>query len=336
MGMLKNIFWKDGDKNTIVYRFDMKNDYVSRGSILTVEEGQACVFCHQGKMADVFLPGRYKLDTDSIPIITKLLSWKYGFQNPFRSNIYFVNMTQFTGQKWGTINPIIVRDADYGAVRIRGFGGFAFRVDDPYIFLKELSGTSSTFKTEDIMEHIKSILMMRITDAIGESKIPILDMAGKLVELAKSIKGNIQEKFTETGMTLTTFTIENLTLPKELEEMLDKTAGYTMSRKTLDVEMTKAQMEALKSAAANPGTGGSMGAGMGIGMGLGMGQMFGGMMGNMAQQVQSAQHNNTVQPAAVIPAVAAGSDGKKPKFCPNCGAKLTEVTKFCPECGEKL
>ena len=175
MALLKNIEWKDNSNNTIIYRYDMKDDYVSKGSVLTVRDGQNVVFATQGKMADVFLPGYYKLDTKSIPVLTKLMSWKYGFQNPFHSDIYFVSTKQFTNQKWGTPNPITIRDKEFGAVRVRGFGSYSFRVKDAYVFLSELSGSGHSFTTQDITDHLRSVLISGITDAIGESNLSVLD-----------------------------------------------------------------------------------------------------------------------------------------------------------------
>ena len=135
MAILKVIEWTDDTRNTIVYKVDMKGNVIKKGSALTVREGQVAVFCDKGRMADVFLPGFYKLDTDSLPVITKLLSWKYGFETPFKSDVYFVNTHRFTNQKWGTSNPIMVRDADYGAVRVRGYGTYSFRVKDAFVFM---------------------------------------------------------------------------------------------------------------------------------------------------------------------------------------------------------
>jgi membrane protease subunit (stomatin/prohibitin family) len=321
MGLLKNIFWKGQDKNTIVYRFDMKNDYVSRGSLLTVEESQAAIFCHQGKMADVFLPGRYKLGTDNIPILTTLMSWKYGFENPFRSNIYFVNMTQFTGQKWGTVNPIIIRDAEFGAVRVRGFGSYAFRIDDPYVFMKEVSGTVPNFKTDDICEYLRGILLTHITDAIAETGKSILDLSANLLEMAKVVKTNLQEVYQDYGVKLTAFNIENLSLPAELEATLDKAAGNRMIRDTIDIEERRARADAIKLAAANEGNGSS---GMGMIMGMGLGQSFAGAMTG----------NNGV-PMGSTAGTATGAKGDT-KFCSECGAKISKTAKFCPECGNKF
>ena len=152
MGILKLIEWKDASADTIVYRLDIGKDYITRGSKLTVRESQACVFCHKGKMTDVFLPGFYTLDTDNVPLLTKLMSWKYGFESPFKSDVFFVNTRQFTNQRWGTKNPIIIRDADYGAVRVRAFGTFAFKVSDAYLFMKELSGTVPSYRTSDFCQ----------------------------------------------------------------------------------------------------------------------------------------------------------------------------------------
>ena len=279
----------------------MKNDYVSKGSVLTVRDGQNVVFATQGKMADVFLPGYYKLDTKSIPVITKLMSWKYGFENPFRSDIYFVSTKQFTNQKWGTPNPITIRDKEYGAVRVRGFGSYSFRVKDAYVFLTELSGSGHSFATQDITDHLRSVLISGISDAIGESNLSVLDFAANLDELGNR------------GLELVKFTIENLSLPEELEKALDQNTAMMMRRGTTDVEMRLAQADALREAAKNPGMAGTMiSAGMGMGMGANMGKMF-------SQMTEPAADNNA---------------GKK--FCPQCGASVKAGAKFCPDCGTKL
>ncbi len=335
MGLLKNIEWTDESKNIIVHKFDMKNDYVSKGSALTVRDSQVAIFAHKGKMADVFLPGFYKLDTESIPVLTKLMSWKYGFENPFRSDIYFVNTRQFTNMKWGTANPIILRDADYGAVRVRGYGTYAFRVKDAFVFMQELSGTNSSFRTEDITSYIKSIVVSAISDALGESGIPILDMAGNLLELGEAVRRGMQPTFEKLGLELTNFVFENFSLPKELEEALDKNTSLGMMRGNMDVYTRMAQADALKEAAKNPGMAGAT---MGAGLGFGMGNMFGSMM---REQPAAAAAETTACPkcGARVPASA--------KFCPDCGQPMGNVcpkcgkpvkagAKFCPECGAPL
>jgi len=340
MGILKNIFWEDNTKNTIVYKMDMKNDYISKGSALTVRDSQVAIFAHKGKMGDVFLPGFYKLDTNSIPFITKMLSWKYGFENPFRSDVYFVNTKQFTGEKWGTINPIIIRDKDYGAIRIRGYGTYSFKVKDAYVFMQELSGTNSSFKTQDITDYLRSMVITGISDAIGESKIPVLDMAGNLIELGKYVQKALQEDFNAIGVELSKFNFENFSLPEELEKALDKNTSLGMMKGNIDVYTQMAQADALKEAAKNPGMAGStMGAGLGMGLGMGMGNMFGNMAQNTGGGKSKASGTECGKCGEMIP------DGAK--FCPKCGsangmtcpgckAVVKAGSKFCPECGKSL
>ena len=195
MALLKVIEWSDNSHNTLVYKIDTKKNVIARGSALTVREGQAAVFCDKGRMADVFLPGYYKLDTDSLPVLTALLSWKYGFETPFKSEVYFVSTNRFTKQRWGTANPIMLRDPDFGAVRVRGYGTYSFRVKDPYVFMTELSGSHSTYRTEDISDHIRSMLVMAISDALGESGISVVDMAANLMELSDAVKASLEKSW---------------------------------------------------------------------------------------------------------------------------------------------
>lgn len=338
MGLLKNIEWKDNSNNTLVHKLDMKNDYISKGSVLTVRDGQVAVFATEGKMADVFLPGRYKLDTKSIPIVTKLMSWKYGFQNPFRSDVYFVSTKQFTNQKWGTPNPITIRDQEYGAVRVRGFGTYGFRVQDAYVFLTELSGSKYAFTTEEIADYLRSIVVSGITDAIGESKLSILDFAANLEELGQAVQQSLTKTFSTLGLELTRFTFENFSLPEELEKALDKNAAAMMRRNTTDIEMRLAQAEALKEAAKNPGMAGSMlGAGIGMGMGANMGRMFGQMSdpaNNHAKRF-CPECGTEVSAKAKFCAMC-GAKMAAANTCGKCGATVKPGSKFCPECGNKL
>lgn len=193
MALLKNIEWTDDSSDLLVYKYPVSKNQINRGSALTVRESQVAIFVDKGRLADVFLPGYYKLDTDNLPILTKLLSWKYGFETPFKSDIFFVNTKQFTNQKWGTVNPIIVRDKDYGVVRIRGFGNYSFKVDDAYVFMKNLSGTNSSYKSSEITDYLRSIVLSGISDAIGESKISVLDMAGNLQDFSKTVEVKVGE-----------------------------------------------------------------------------------------------------------------------------------------------
>ncbi len=338
MGILKNIEWTDASTNTIIYKYQVKKDQINKGSALTVREGQVAIFVDKGRLADVFLPGFYKLDTQNLPILTKLMSWKYGFETPFKSDIYFVNTKQFTNQKWGTVNPILVRDKDYGAVRIRGFGNYAFKIDDAYIFMKNISGTNPTFESEQVTDYLRSMVLSGISDTLGESKIPVLDLAANLQELSRLVESKLDEDFKNIGIKLTKFVFESFSLPEELEKALDKNTSLGMLRNNMDVYTQVETLEAMKAAANNQGAaGGTMGAGMGLGMGMGMGNMF-------AQNMNNSQ--NMAGSKKACPACGAQINGN-PKFCPECGQNMkptcpkcgTDVkpnAKFCPECGSKL
>lgn len=338
MGILKLIEWKEETTDTIVYRYDLKKDYITRGSKLTVRESQACVFCHKGQMADVFLPGFYTLDTDNVPLLTKLMSWKYGFESPFKSDVFFVNTKQFANQKWGTKNPIIIRDKEYGGVRVRAFGTYSFRVSDPYVFMKEISGLVKSYRTDDIAEWLRSTIVTRVTDIIGESKIPVLEMAGNLVELGDIVAGQLCEKLKEIGIEIPSFNFENFSMPEALEKALDDSATLGILGKNMDVYVRKAQADALRDAAKNPGTaGGTMGAGIGMGLGMQMSNMFATM--NQPQQQAAPAVIRCPSCSATITATAkfcpeCGTPIKTE--CPKCGTKFKAGTKFCPECGEKI
>ena len=340
MGLLKVIEWTESDPNTIVYKVPMNGNTINRGSVLNVRESQVAIFCDKGRMADVFLPGYYKLETDSVPVLTKLMSWKYGFEKPFKSDVYFVNTHQFTNQKWGTSSPIMIRDADYGAVRVRGFGTYAFRVKDAYEFMKELSGTLPSFSTRDISDYIRSMLVMGISDAVGESRIPVLDMAGNLIELSATVRTSLSHRFEAMGLELTGFNFESFSLPPELEKALDESTRLGMMRKNIDVYTQLAQADALKEAAKNPGMAGStMGAGIGMGMGMGMGRMFADMSGANAAPARNGGGRHCIHCGAAISATAkfCPECGKPTSpTCPSCGAKLPAGSNFCPECGSKL
>ena len=305
MGILKNIKWSSNDRSTIIHKFDMGRDQVNKGSALTVSEGQAAIFIYKGKLADVYLPGFYKLDTDNMPVLTKLMSWKYGFQTPFSADIYFVRTTQFTNQKWGTSNPIIIRDQDYGAVRVRAYGNYSFRIHDPYVFMQNISGACTTYTSEEISNHLRSIVVGGISDALGESKLSILDLAGNMQEMGNIVETKLAKDFTEIGLALSKFNFENFSLPEQLEKALDENSALSMYRKNLDVYKAKGQTDAMLNAAKNTGTvGGFMGAGLGMGMGSQMANQF--------------------------------TDGNSGNTCPNCNAQVKANTKFCPECGTKI
>lgn len=330
MALLKNIQWVEEDKNTIIYKYNVGSDQVNKGSALTVRESQAAIFIYKGKLADVFLPGYYKLDTDNMPLLTKLMSWKYGFETPFKADIYFVSTKLFTNQKWGTANPIIIRDEEYGAVRVRSYGSYSFRVDDPYIFMKNVSGTCASFSSDEISNYLRSMLVSGITDALGESKLSILDLAGNTQEMAGIVTSKLKEDFKQIGLELAKFNFENFSLPEQLEKALDENSALSMYRKNMDIYQAKARSDAMMSAAQNTGSvGGFMGAGIGMSMG-----------NQMAQEMNQSAANKACPNCGHMVKSSA-------KFCPECGTKMIPVcpnckkelpagTKFCPDCGTKL
>ncbi len=345
-----NIVWNDDTKNTIVYKYPFKNygREVNDKSTITVKESQAAVFVHKGQIADVLGPGLYNLKTDILPILTKLAAWKYAFETPITLDVYFVNTKQFTNIKWGTLNPIMMRDPDFGVIRVRGFGAFAFKVDDPAVFLKELFGTNSSFKTDDITGFLRTMLLSALADALGESKISALDLAANTMEFNESVKAKIQEKFQEIGLYLTNLFIENMSVPEEVEKALDERAKYGILGDSTDTMMKVSAAEAMRSAAKNTGAAGAfMGAGVGIGAGLGMGGVMGGAFSANAQGDQKTANRKLSGGNAKCPSCGTevgagakfcpecGTKLPKSKYCPNCGAEVGDA-KFCPECGNKL
>lgn len=344
-----NVVWNDDSKNTLVYKYPLKNygREINNKSTLTVKESQCAIFVHKGQIADVFGPGLYDLGTDIFPILSKLAGWKYGFQTPITCDIYYINTKQFTNIQWGTKNPIMMSDSRFGMVRVRAFGTFSYKVDDPAVFLKELFGTNSTFVTDDINDFLKSMLLSCFADSLGESKVSALDLAANTLEFNEIVKGSVQNKFNELGLKLVNLFIENMSLPEEVTKAMDERTKLGILGDSTDTLMKVSAAEAMKTAAANQGVGGAFMAG-GVGMGAGVG--IGAMMAN-AMAGSNNQNNGNANNAAggtVCPScgktVSAGSKfcpecGKAvsaTKFCPECGAKVSAGAKFCPECGKKL
>lgn len=332
MALLKVVEWTDNTSDVIVHKIDMRDNVINRGSKLTVRESQVAIFCDKGRMADVFLPGMYKLTTDSLPIITRLLSWAYGFETPYKSDVYFVNTKQFVNCKWGTSTPVILRDADYGAVRVRCYGTYSFRVKDAFLFMQELSGTHSSFKTGDISDYIRSILVMEMSQALGNSGISVLDMAANLSQLSAGVKKSLQPRMDALGLELSAFNFESFSLPEELEKALDENTKLGILRNNVDVYTRLAQAEAMKEAAKNTGAaGGAFGAGLGASLGFAASQ-------NLQQQTAHTGRACAKCGAELTPRAKFCPECGEPvlSVCPKCGATLSAKAKFCPECGEKL
>ena len=298
--LLEVIEWKDDGSDTIVYRFPDNDAAIKNGAQLTVREGQAAVLINEGQLADVFKPGRHKLETANLPILTKLKSWAHGFNSPFKVDVYFVKTTQQTDQKWGTPNPIMMRDPEIGPVRVRAFGSYSYRVTDPGKFLIEIVGTDGRYTSDEIGGQLRAHVVTEFTDALGEAKVPVLDLAANYKELGATIGGFMKTALEgQYGLGLTTFLITNISLPPAVEEMLDKRSSMGLLGDLGKFQQFQAG-NAMEAAAKNPGSGG-MGDAMGMGMGVAMGQMMAGAMGG-AQQPQAP-----AAPAAA-PAAPAGDD----------------------------
>ncbi|WP_448518104.1 SPFH domain-containing protein [Rhodoflexus sp.] len=274
------IEWLDNSRDTLVWRFDHANNEIKYGAKLIVRESQAALFINEGQLADVYMPGTHTLTTQNMPILSTLKGWKYGFESPFKAEVYFVNTKVFANWKWGTKNPITLRDPEIGPVRLRAFGNYSIRVSDPAKFVKELVGTNSQFRAEDVADNLRNMIVTRFTDIIGEAKIPVLDMAGNVNEFSNYIKEKIAHDFDQYGVEIVKVLVENISLPPEVEAMLDKRSSMGILS-NLD-QYTKFQAaNAIEKAADNPS--GGMGAGMGVGMGFGLGnQMMNNVVGNTA------------------------------------------------------
>lgn len=264
------IEWTDDSRDTMVWRFERQGHAIKYGAKLTVREGQAAVFVHEGQIADTFGPGLYMLETNNMPILTTLQHWDHGFRSPFKSEIYFVNTTRFNDLKWGTRNPVIARDPEFGPVRIRAFGTYSMRVTDPAKFIAEIVGTDGEFTRDEISFQLRNVMVQEFSRVIASSGIPVLDMAANTDQLGKVVAKAIAPTVGNYGLTIPEFYIENISLPDEVEKMLDKRTSIGIVG-DLDRFGQYARAEAMLNASNNQGgAGAAMGAGMGAAMGMGM------------------------------------------------------------------
>jgi membrane protease subunit (stomatin/prohibitin family) len=289
--------WTDDSNNTMVYRFERYGNEIKNGTKLTVRESQAAVFINEGQLADVFPPGMYELTTSNLPVMSTLNGWAQGFKSPFKAEVYFVNTKRFTDLKWGTRNPVMLRDAEFGPIRLRAFGNYSIRVTDPGKFLKEIVGTDGHFTTDKVSRQLKDIVVSRFTDALGESRIPALDLAANYDELGRFMEEKMASEFGEYGLELVKLLIENISLPPAVEEALDKRSsmGFLGDLNQYSRFQAAASMEA---AAENPG--GTASGGIGMGMGFAMANQMGQVLGG----AQSPQAPPAGGPPPIPPAVS--------------------------------
>lgn len=272
--------WIDDSNDTMVYRFERYNNQIKYGAQLTVREGQAAVFVSEGKLADVFNPGMYELETKNLPILSTLQGWKYGFNSPFMAEVYFCSMRQFTDLKWGTMNPIVMRDAEFGPTRIRAFGTYVVRIQDPAVIIRQIVGTDGHFTVDEIVNQLRDLIVSRFSEIVAQSRIPVLDLAANYSALGDLLTERISPEFQTYGIELTKMLVENISLPPEVEAALDKrTSIGIVGNLAAYTQFNIAN--SIPDAAKNPGGLAAAGAGIGLGMAMAgpMGQAMAGAQG---------------------------------------------------------
>ena len=301
------IQWTEEDDGTLAWRFPMADMEIQYGASLTVRESQMAVFVNEGKVADVFGPGMYKLTTQTIPVLTYLKNWDKLFESPFKSEVYFFSTRQQVDQKWGTPQPVTIRDKDFGAIRLRAFGNYNFRIADPKLFHTEISGTRASYGAADLDGQLRGLVLQHLSDAIAQSGIPFLDLAANQIEFAKALSAELSPAFAAIGLKLEGLTVQSVSLPEELQKVLDQKIGMGMVGNDMGKFMQYQTAQAIPKLAEGLGTGGGGIAGdaMGLGAGMAMGQVLAqnlqqGLQGSAAQASAAATTQAGVKPEDVM------------------------------------
>lgn len=302
------IEWTDDSNDTMVWRFPRYDNEIKQGAQLVVRQAQVAVFVNKGEIADLFPSGQHRLTTENLPVLSTLMGWKYGFHSPFKAEVYFVNTRNFTNLKWGTKNPVILRDREFGPVRLRAYGTYVIKVSDPARFIREIVGTGGHFTVEEVAEQLKNLIVTRFSDMLAESGIPVLDLAASYNELSEYLSGKLAPEFREYGIEVTKLLVENIALPPEVETALDKKSSMGIIG-NLDNFLKFQSAQALEAAAQNPG--GDAAAGVGMGIGFAMANQ----LGKMAMDPQKPQQHTPAGPPPLPAAEACsyyvGKNGKK-------------------------
>jgi membrane protease subunit (stomatin/prohibitin family) len=313
------IEWNEPQDGILAFRYPMQDLEIQNGGQLTVSESQVAAFVNEGKIADIFGPGLHTLSTRNLPILTDLMNWDKDFESPFKSEVYFFSTRLQIDQKWGTATPITIRDQEFGAVRLRCFGIYNYRIADPKLFFNQVSGTREAYFAADLEGQLRDTILAEITQTFATSGLPFLDLAANQATLAAKIVANLKPAFAALGLELNQFNVENISLPDELSKVLDQRIGMSMVG-DVNRYTQYAAAESLDLAAANTG------GGAGVGMGLGAGAAVAQVLASSLKQPSAAP-----APVAVAPAAAPSADTK---FCIDCGKPIAARAKFCSECGQ--
>ncbi|MEY4637367.1 MAG: hypothetical protein RJA55_3165 [Acidobacteriota bacterium] len=302
------IEWTDDSRDTLSYRFPDEDKAIKNGAQLIVRESQVAQFVYLGEFGDTFLPGQHPLTTDNIPILTKLKSWKYGFNSPFKADVYYVITRLFTGNKWGTSNPVMLRDADFGVARVRAFGTYDFKIVEPRTFLREVAGSDHNFRLDEFADTMRSRIVSLFTDAIASAKIPVLDVASRYTELGDALLPMINPAVTaKYGLAITSFIVENVSVPPEVEAALDKRASMTAIGNLNDY--VKYQMAQGMAAGGSGGGPAATAAELAMGFGMAQQMMQQGFAGGSATPTVAAASTATAAPELLGPAEVATALG---------------------------
>jgi membrane protease subunit (stomatin/prohibitin family) len=315
------IEWNEPQDGILAYRYPMQDLEIQNGGQLTVSESQVAAFVNEGRIADVFGPGLHTLNTRNLPLLTDLMNWDKDFESPFKSEVYFFSTRLQIDQKWGTATPITIRDQEFGAVRLRCFGIYSYRIADPRLFFRQISGTRECYFAADLEGQLRDSILANITSIFANSGLPFLDLTANQALLASKIVEQVKPAFAAYGLELNQFVVENISLPDELTKVLDQRIGMQMVG-DVGRYTQYAAAESLDLAAAN--TGGGAGVGMGLGAGAAVAQVLASSL--KAPAAPAA-------PAAVAVAAPA-SAAADTKFCIDCGKSIPERSKFCAECGQ--
>ncbi len=340
--LLDVIEWIDNSNDTILYQFPIEDNEIQNGGQLIVRESQVALFSENGVIADVFLPGKYKLTTDNLPLLSNLKAWPYGFNSPFKAEVYFINTKQFINQKWGTPTPILLTTNEIGLIQLRGYGIFAFQVTDPKLFFQQVTGTNQIYRTGKLQEYVQSFVTSALSEAIAEHVVNLGELLRVYSEVAATAIIVINKNLLASGFQITTLNVQSLSFPKEVEEQLNTSIGlHMMGENNARIYTQMKSADAMEKYAENPSIGGGLN---GLGMGNAMGASFLNMNSilNESKEAVNQKGSAGIRPGKPLEKETTPEKEKEKetitttktkKYCADCGTEIPLGAKFCPGCG---